>query len=241
MPRFLVTAGNTREMIDRVRDWGNIFTGNTGFSIAEALRGLGAVDLFSSNPAHLEAARAAGMGAVAFRSHADLMRLLEQQLAANAYDAIFMTAAVADYAPQRTYAVTQRERLADGTERWIVRDVQAGKVKSDHDAIAILGERTAKDPRFAVAMTEHAYYVLTGRRPLLPPKDIEDPLYPAKRRAYAEQRRHDQGTAQPPFAFLFHPFSSHVRPGRGDGAHAGKRGRRGLHWLDCPSRAARGC
>ena len=59
--------------------------------------------------------------------------------------------------------------------------------------------------------------------------------------AYAEQRRHDQGTAQPPFAFLFHPFSSHVRPGRGDGAHAGKRGRRGLHWLDCPSRAARGC
>ncbi len=27
--RFLVTAGNTREMIDRVRDWGNIFTGNT--------------------------------------------------------------------------------------------------------------------------------------------------------------------------------------------------------------------
>lgn len=144
MPRFLVTAGNTREMIDRVRDWGNIFTGNTGFSIAEALHRLGAVDLFSSNPTHLEAARAAGMGAVAFRSHADLMRLLEQQLAANAYDAIFMTAAVADYAPQRTYAVTQRERLADGTERWIVRDVQAGKVKSDHDAIAILGERTAK-------------------------------------------------------------------------------------------------
>lgn len=56
-------------------------------------------------------------------------------------------------------------------------------------ALQWLGERTAKDPRFAVAMTEHAYYVLTGRRPLLPPKDIEDPLYPAKRRAYAEQRR----------------------------------------------------
>ena len=29
-PRFLVTAGNTRERIDRVRDWGNVFTGNTG-------------------------------------------------------------------------------------------------------------------------------------------------------------------------------------------------------------------
>ena len=31
-PRFLVTAGNTREMIDRVRDWGNVFTGNTGLA-----------------------------------------------------------------------------------------------------------------------------------------------------------------------------------------------------------------
>ncbi len=39
-----------------------------------------------------------------------------------------------------------------------------------------LGERTAKDPRFAVAMVEHVYYILTGRKVLLPPKDIEDPL-----------------------------------------------------------------
>ncbi|MCA9212079.1 MAG: hypothetical protein KDB27_03365 [Planctomycetales bacterium] len=51
-----------------------------------------------------------------------------------------------------------------------------------------LGERTAKDPRFAVAMTEHAYYILTGRRPLLTPKDLDDPLYRARQRAYQEQR-----------------------------------------------------
>ncbi|MEZ6067030.1 MAG: hypothetical protein R3B90_15325 [Planctomycetaceae bacterium] len=56
-------------------------------------------------------------------------------------------------------------------------------------ALQWLGERTAKDPRFAVAMTEHAYYLLTGRRPLLPPKDLDDPLYDARRRAYQEQRR----------------------------------------------------
>src|SRR5688500_7881360 len=31
-----------------------------------------------------------------------------------------------------------------GTERWVVRDVQAGKVKSSHAAIAVLGERTEK-------------------------------------------------------------------------------------------------
>ncbi len=52
-----------------------------------------------------------------------------------------------------------------------------------------LGERTAKDPRFAVAMVEHVYYILTGRKVLLAPKDLEDPLYASKRRAYQEQRR----------------------------------------------------
>ncbi len=56
-------------------------------------------------------------------------------------------------------------------------------------ALQWLGERTAKDPRFAVAMTEHVYYVLTGRKTLLAPKDLDDPLYAAKRRAYQEQRR----------------------------------------------------
>jgi len=56
-------------------------------------------------------------------------------------------------------------------------------------ALQWLGERTAKDPRFAVAMTEHVYSILTGRKALLPPKDLDDPLFPARRRAYAEQRK----------------------------------------------------
>ena len=55
-------------------------------------------------------------------------------------------------------------------------------------ALQWLGERTSKDPRFAVAMTEHAYYILTGRRPLLPPKDLDAPLFAARRRAWQEQR-----------------------------------------------------
>lgn len=56
-------------------------------------------------------------------------------------------------------------------------------------ALQWLGERTARDPRFAVAMVEHVYYLLTGRKVLLPPKELDDPLYAAKRRAYSEQRR----------------------------------------------------
>lgn len=62
-------------------------------------------------------------------------------------------------------------------------------------ALQWLGERTAKDPRFAVAMVEHVYYILTGRRVLLPPKDLDDPLYVARRRAYQEQRRQTEAIA----------------------------------------------
>jgi hypothetical protein len=62
-------------------------------------------------------------------------------------------------------------------------------------ALQWLGERTAKDRRFAIAMVEHAYYILTGRRPLLPPKDLDDPLYDARRRAYQQQRREVESIA----------------------------------------------
>ena len=62
-------------------------------------------------------------------------------------------------------------------------------------ALQWLGERTAKDPRFAVAMVEHVHYILTGRKTLLSPKDLEDPLYNAKRRAYQEQRKQIEAIA----------------------------------------------
>src|SRR5688500_8794767 len=116
--RFLVTAGNTREKIDSVRDWGNVFTGNTGFRIARALAGAGDVDLLTSNHDHLtELAGAAGgphrITGSPFSSHAELRGALAALLARQGYDAVFMTAAVADYRPVRTYAVLRRERLAE--------------------------------------------------------------------------------------------------------------------------------
>ena len=58
-----------------------------------------------------------------------------------------------------------------------------------------LGERTAKDPRFAVAMTEHVYCILTGRKVLKEPKDLDDPLNDAKRRAFQEQRKEVEAIA----------------------------------------------
>lgn len=144
-PRYLVTAGNTREMIDRVRDWGNIFTGNTGYAIARALAARGDVDLLTSNRQHVASASADGINASAFTSHAELRGALSAMLARQAYDAVFMTAAVADYRPAGVYQVVQREQAqADGVERWTVRSVQAEKVKSTHGRIAVLGEPTKK-------------------------------------------------------------------------------------------------
>jgi len=146
--RCLVTAGNTREMIDKVRDWGNIFTGNTGFAIAKALADKSEVDLLTSNRAHLqESSRLRlrhplhGSG---FTTHAELRGALAALLARQKYDAIFMTAAVADYKPAGVYTVVSKKPAPDGTETWIVQNVQAGKVKSHYDQIAVLGERTEK-------------------------------------------------------------------------------------------------
>src|SRR4051812_35196433 len=165
--RFLVTAGNTRERIDAVRDWGNIFTGNTGLAIARALARVGEVDLLTSNRAHLaelspaadqatssegrQASREGGqrIRASGFTSHAELKGALAALLARNAYSAVFMTAAVADYRPERVYEIVERQPITggepgDARETWLVRDAQAAKVKSTHPAIAVVGVRTEK-------------------------------------------------------------------------------------------------
>ncbi len=52
-----------------------------------------------------------------------------------------------------------------------------------------LAERAVKDPRYAIAMTEHVYYLLFGRKVLQPPEDIDDPMFGPKRRGYRAQRQ----------------------------------------------------
>src|SRR6266513_2708721 len=140
---FLVTAGNTREKIDRVRDWGNIFTGNTGYAIACELAKVGEVDLLTSNRAHLAALEKPIHG-ISFASHSDLKAELEKALRQNKYDAVFMTAAVADYRPVGSYQVIRRQRGSGGEETWTLRNVQADKIKSNYEQMAIVGERTEK-------------------------------------------------------------------------------------------------
>lgn len=146
--RFLVTAGPTREKIDEVRFWGNIFTGNTGLLIAKALADIGEVDLLTSNRQHPSEIMA--MQSLAnpirghgFSTHADLRELLERMVTQHEYAAVIMTAAIADYQPIATYAVQTRTQT-NGQERWIAEDVSAPKVKSSHPFIAVLAQRTEK-------------------------------------------------------------------------------------------------
>jgi len=51
-----------------------------------------------------------------------------------------------------------------------------------------LGQSIADDPRFAVAMVNHVWYILTGRAPLSSPDDIDDHLFNFKLQSYRVQR-----------------------------------------------------
>lgn len=146
--RFLVTAGNTREKIDQVRDWGNIFTGNTGLTIAQAIAEIAPVDLLTSNQQHIDAIHSQAtrhpIHALHFTDHASLRARLTAAVTQRQYDAIFMTAAVADYSPTGSFAIEERRKLPDGSEQWIVRNVHAGKVKSIYPEITFTGRQTEK-------------------------------------------------------------------------------------------------
>ena len=132
-----VTAGPTREAIDDVRDWGNIFTGKTGLEVARAFLDLGTVTLLSSNVDHARdfdgfSGKAGMMGVETFKSHADLQQLLEERMTGgDRIDVVAMTAAVADYKPDGVFQIVERSAAATGAKReiWVVEDVSAGKVK----------------------------------------------------------------------------------------------------------------
>jgi phosphopantothenate---cysteine ligase (CTP) len=148
--KFLVTAGNTREKIDEVRDWGNIFTGQTGLDIALALAESGDVLLLTSNIAHAarfdgHVGKAGTIEVQTFQHHAQLLALLETTMHGPTFDAVLMTAAVADYAPAGAFSVVSIEPIpGTNQQRWIVQDASAPKIKSTHDQIAFLGKPTLK-------------------------------------------------------------------------------------------------
>ncbi len=94
---LLITAGNTRTPIDRVRCLTNIFTGRTGARIAVEARARGhAVTLLTSQPETV-----AGVSGIVVRSYStfdDLHGSMTEAVPNRGFDAIVHSAAVSDYA-----------------------------------------------------------------------------------------------------------------------------------------------
>lgn len=117
--KILVTAGNTRAMIDRVRCVTNVFSGRTGATIAEeAARRGHAVTLLTSRPETAD-----GLGDVReYQTYEDLAGLMAFYLTDGGYNALIHSAAVSDY-------LCAEVRGPGGPLP------AGGKVKSDHDEL----------------------------------------------------------------------------------------------------------
>ena len=109
----LISAGATRNPIDRMRCITANSSGSTGVAIAQALQTDHAVHLLASPQAALRAT-AAGLESVEpFESTTDLMARMERWVRANPRGIVIHAAAVGDYAPQ-----VSKGKVSSGQQRW---------------------------------------------------------------------------------------------------------------------------
>lgn len=100
--KVLITAGGTREPIDRVRYLSNGSTGKTGAALADALNKLGhQVHLLRGTGAVTPQASPPG---TVFTSAENLETQMHTLLARGDFEAVIMAAAVADYRPDHVHA-----------------------------------------------------------------------------------------------------------------------------------------
>jgi phosphopantothenoylcysteine synthetase/decarboxylase len=155
----LVTAGNTRVLLDRVRSITNIFTGRTGTRIALHAHQRGhAVTLLTSAPAVVaellgEApAPAQRWTVLPYRTFEDLHGLLEQALRGGGFDAVIHSAAVSDYQGGGFYTPAPGTRFDPDRSCWLgledeppaLLPQRAGKVKSSEPELWLRLVRTPK-------------------------------------------------------------------------------------------------
>ncbi|MEJ2455529.1 MAG: bifunctional phosphopantothenoylcysteine decarboxylase/phosphopantothenate--cysteine ligase CoaBC [Candidatus Thiodiazotropha sp.] len=115
--RVLMTAGGTREPIDPVRFVGNRSSGKMGFSLAEAMRDLGAVVTLVSGPVTLQTP--AGVSRVSVETAQQMHAAVMERVAE--CDLFIGVAAVADYRPKS--AVGQKiKKRSDTLQLELVRN-----------------------------------------------------------------------------------------------------------------------
>ncbi len=139
----LVTAGGTREPLDRVRFVGNRSSGRMGVALAEAARDRGArVTVLAAN---LQVPAPAGVEVVPTPTAADLRR---EALSRSDADVVLMAAAVSDYRPAEALA---GKRPKDG-EPWTVDLVPTadvaralGAARRDGQVLVAFGAESGED------------------------------------------------------------------------------------------------
>jgi phosphopantothenoylcysteine decarboxylase/phosphopantothenate--cysteine ligase len=104
-PRFLITAGPTREALDPVRFISNRSTGKMGFAIAEAAARAGYDVTLVAGPVTLPTPK--GVTRVDIESARDLLAAVEKALPEA--DIYISTAAIADWRPE-TYSPTKLKK-----------------------------------------------------------------------------------------------------------------------------------
>ena len=107
--RFLVTAGPTRELIDRVRYISNRSSGKMGYAIAEAALEAGHEVILISGPVHLEPPRGAKL--VSVSTSDEMFDAVHRD--ADSCDVCVLCAAVADYKPAKVSPVKIKKRAGN--------------------------------------------------------------------------------------------------------------------------------
>jgi phosphopantothenate-cysteine ligase/phosphopantothenoylcysteine decarboxylase/phosphopantothenate--cysteine ligase len=139
--RFLVTAGNTQTLIDRVRCLTNIFSGRTGGRIALAAHERGhSVTLLTSHPEAVASPETSATWKLTpYQTFEDLARLLKREIRLGHYDVVVHAAAVSDFEQAGIYVTapmcyfdveTTTWKALEGEPRLL--DAAEGKVKSKH-------------------------------------------------------------------------------------------------------------
>ncbi|MGF1579193.1 MAG: phosphopantothenoylcysteine decarboxylase [Gemmataceae bacterium] len=155
--KLLVTAGNTLVLIDKVRAITNIFTGRTGAKIGLHAQRIGhSVRLLTSHPEVVDRLLLEDPGHPpiqnihTYRTFEDLANLMRHQIVNHPPDAIVHCAAVNDYQPVGVYARSEGTSFDPESLEWLsderptLRDVKAGKVKSDATEIWLRLTKTPK-------------------------------------------------------------------------------------------------
>lgn len=125
MPRrthVLITAGNTREMIDPVRYLSNVSTGVMGFRLAQAARDAGYRVTLISGPTSLRPPQ--GVKYIPITSSEELARVLRNAFPDS--DVLFMTSAVCDFRPARFSPRKIKRKTVFGLKLVSTPDILAG-------------------------------------------------------------------------------------------------------------------